>query len=244
MKRQRQGGFTYLGMIILVTVIGLVGAATLKIDALLRRAAAEEELLYVGSAFADALTSYAAATPQGQPTQPPTLQDLLKDKRSPAVRRHLRKIFIDPMTGSTDWGIVWLGDHQGVLAVYSKSNAQPLKIANFDPKLVGFDGRQHISDWRFVASGPVPSVPAAAGSGKPGSMFPAAAGTAPVAIEPAPVMEAPVAVAPPLPGAVAPPLPQPAEVPVEEPKPVEQPKPEEDDGQSELTPSVRPVRRE
>ena len=238
MRRRRQGGFTYLGMIILVTVIGLVGAATLKIDALLRRAAAEEELLYVGSAFADALTSYAAATPQGQPTQPPTLQDLLKDSRSPAVRRHLRKIFIDPMTGSTDWGIVWLGDQKGVLAVYSKSNAQPLKIANFDAKLVGFEGRQHISDWRFVASGPAPSVPAAAGSGKPGSLFPAAAGTAPVAIEPAPVMEAPVAVAPPLPGAVAPPLPPSAEAPVEEPKP------EEDDGQSELTPSVRPVRRE
>jgi hypothetical protein len=37
----RQGGFTYLGLIILVTVIGLVGAATLKIDSLLRRAAAD-----------------------------------------------------------------------------------------------------------------------------------------------------------------------------------------------------------
>ncbi len=242
MKGQRQGGFTYLGMIILVTVIGLVGAATLKIDALLRRAAAEEELLFVGSAFADALTSYAAATPQGQPTQPATLQDLLKDNRSPAVRRHLRKIFVDPMTGTTDWGIVWLGDQKGIVAVYSKSNAQPLKIANFDPKLVGFESRQHISDWRFVASGPGPSVPVAASAapGKAGSLFPAAPGTAPVAIEPAPVVEVPVAAAPPpTPAATVPPPPlTPAEVPVEEPKP------EDEDTQSETTPSVRPVRRE
>jgi type II secretory pathway pseudopilin PulG len=159
--RAGQGGFTYVGMVILVFVLGLVGAATLKIDALLRRAAAEEELLFAGAAFADALTSYAAATPQGQPTQPPSLNELLRDSRSPAVRRHLRKIYVDPMTGSTDWGIVWLADGKGVLAVHSKSQLQPLKIANFDAKLAGFEGKQHISEWRFVATGPAPIVPVA-----------------------------------------------------------------------------------
>ena len=198
-RSRRQGGFTYLGMIILVTVLGLVGAATLKIDALLRRAAAEEELLAVGAAFADALTSYAAATPQGQPTQPATLQDLLKDSRSPAIRRHLRKVFVDPMTGSTDWGIVWLGDHKGVLAVYSKSTVQPLKIANFDARLAGFEGRQHISDWHFTASGPAPVV------------APAAAGAQPVTT-PSLFPPAVAAVAPP------PPPPPPPEAPPEEPK--------------------------
>ncbi|MDB5961364.1 MAG: type secretion system pseudopilin PulG, partial [Massilia sp.] len=201
MKKQRQGGFTYLGMIILVTVLGLVGAATLKIDALLRRAAAEEELLFVGAAFADALTSYAAATPPGQPTQPPTLQELLKDNRSPAIRRHLRKIFVDPMTGTTDWGIIWIGDQKGIVAVYSKSNAQPFKVANFDPRLVGFENRQRISDWHFVASGPAPLVP---------SQAPAAAPIAPPSLFPAAPASTPVA-------APAPP-PAPAEVPVEEPK--------------------------
>ncbi|WP_426193628.1 type II secretion system protein [Massilia sp. DWR3-1-1] len=242
MKPARQGGFTYLGMIILVTVLGLVGAATLKIDALLRRAAAEQELLYVGTAFAEALTSYAAATPAGQPTQPPTLQDLLKDTRSPAIRRHLRKIFIDPITGSTDWGIVWLGDQKGIVAVYSKSPLQPLKIANFDARLLGFDNRQHISDWHFVASGPAPSVPQS-GQRAPASsasLFPAVAGTAPVAPEPG---------AAPAPAPAPSPAPAPAQAsaPVEvAPVPeviVEEPKPEEDDGRTE-TPTVRPVRRD
>jgi type II secretory pathway pseudopilin PulG len=177
-RTKSEGGFTYLGLVILVTVLGLVGAATLKIDSLLRRAAKEEELLFVGAAFADALTSYAAATPQGQPTQPPSLKELLRDPRSPAVRRHLRKIYIDPMTGSTDWGIVWMADGKGVLGVYSKSPAQPLKIANFDPKLVGFEGKQHIYEWRFMAAGPQPSVPAAGQTPAPAaqpSLFPAAA---------------------------------------------------------------------
>jgi type II secretory pathway pseudopilin PulG len=152
---RREGGFTYLGLIILVTVIGLVGAATLKVDALLRRAQAEKDLLETGAAFAEALRTYAEATPKGQPTQPPSLQELLKDPRFPGVRRHLRKVFVDPMTGKAEWGIVWAntGDRRGVVAVYSLSRAKPLKVANFDARFSGFENRQHISDWKFVATG-------------------------------------------------------------------------------------------
>jgi len=152
---RREGGFTYLGLIILVTVIGLVGAATLKVDALLRRAAAEEELLEIGAAFGEALRTYAEATPKGQPQQPPTLQELLKDPRFPGVRRHLRKIFVDPLTGKAEWGIVWAnpGDRRGVLAVYSLSKAKPLKVANFDKRFSGFENKKQVSDWKFVATG-------------------------------------------------------------------------------------------
>jgi type II secretory pathway pseudopilin PulG len=152
---RREGGFTYLGLIILVTVIGLVGAATLKADALLRRAQAEKDLLETGAAFGEALRTYAEATPKGQPSQPPSLQELLKDPRFPGVRRHLRKIFVDPLTGKAEWGIVWAnpGDRRGVLAVYSLSKAKPLKVANFDARFSGFENKQHISDWKFVAAG-------------------------------------------------------------------------------------------
>ena len=38
MRARRQAGFTYLGLIILVFIVGLVGAATLKVGALLQRA--------------------------------------------------------------------------------------------------------------------------------------------------------------------------------------------------------------
>ena len=103
-------GFTYLGLLILLAVLGLVGAAGLKMGTLLQRAAAEEELLEIGAQFQDALRSYAAATPPGQKQQPATLQDLLKDPRFPNPRRHLRKIFVDPVTGKAEWGIIYLGD--------------------------------------------------------------------------------------------------------------------------------------
>jgi type II secretory pathway pseudopilin PulG len=156
---RRQRGFTYLGLIVLVTVIGLVGAATLKIDSLLRRAAAEEELLAIGAQFSAALTSYAAATPKGQSPLPPSLQELLKDPRTPAVRRHLRKIFIDPVTGGTEWGIVYQGDRVGVLGVHSLSKAAPLKIGNFDARFAGFENKQHLSDWKFMSAVPLGMPP-------------------------------------------------------------------------------------
>jgi type II secretory pathway pseudopilin PulG len=160
----RQGGFTYLGLIVLVTVIGLVGAATLKIDSLLRRAAAEEELLGIGAEFSAALASYAAATPKGQLAQPPTLQELLRDPRTPALRRHLRKIFIDPVTGGAEWGIVYVGDHVGVIGVFSLSQAKPLKIANFDPCFVDYKNKVRLSDWIFTAGLPSVVLPPASGA--------------------------------------------------------------------------------
>jgi len=161
MVARREEGFTYVGLIVLVTIIGLVGAATLKADALLRRAAAEEELLEIGAAFSAALTSYAEATPRGQLPQPPSLEELLKDPRFPGIRRHLRKVFVDPVTGKAEWGIVWLNKGSGlngaggtgVLAVYSLSQAKPLKQGGFDTRFQGLDNKEHLADWKFAATG-------------------------------------------------------------------------------------------
>ncbi|HWJ96493.1 MAG TPA: type II secretion system protein [Telluria sp.] len=151
--RSREGGFSYLALVIFITIIGMVGALTLKADALLRRAAAEEELLAIGADFADALKSYAAVTPKGKPTQPRKLEDLLRDTRFPEPRRHLRKMFVDPITGKAEWGVQYQGEQGGVIAVYSLSKSRPLKVGNFDPRFSGFENRQHISDWKFAATG-------------------------------------------------------------------------------------------
>lgn len=160
-RLRTEAGFTYVGLVVFVAILGMVGAATLKVDGLMRRAAAERELLETGAAFSEALRSYAAATPRGFPTLPPTLQDLLKDPRFPGTRRHLRKIFVDPITGTTEWGVLYQGDKVGVLAVYSLSQARPLKVANFDKRFQGFENKEHLSEWKFAAAGPgVPVVPA------------------------------------------------------------------------------------
>jgi len=91
--------------------------------------------------------------------QPPTLQALLKDPRTPGLRRHLRKIFVDPVGGSAEWGIVYLADRVGVLAVYSLSQRSPLKIGNFDAPFQGFENKQHIADWKVCAGTLAPVLP-------------------------------------------------------------------------------------
>lgn len=143
-------GFTYLSLIVVVAIIALVTASGIKLGSVLQRSRAEQELLDIGAAFSDALKSYADATPQGMPPEPPSLQDLLKDPRFPGTRRHLRKIFVDPMTGKAEWGIVYRGDKIGVLALYSLSDAKPVKIGNFPARYSGFEGKSRISDWKFT----------------------------------------------------------------------------------------------
>jgi type II secretory pathway pseudopilin PulG len=164
---RRSDGFTYVGLIIFVAIIALVGAAGLKFGAIMQRRAAELALLDIGAQFGAALRSYADATPPGQPTQPPSLKDLLKDPRFPNTRRHLRKIFVDPVTGKAEWGIVYVSGTVGVTAVYSLSNAKPIKIGNFDARFPNFDNKAHLSDWKFTMAGQaavLAPTPAAAGA--------------------------------------------------------------------------------
>ena len=163
---RRQRGFTYLGLIILVAILGLVGAAGLKMGSLLQRQAAEQELLDIGAQFSDALYSYAVATPAGQPQQPSSLADLLRDPRSPQVRRHLRKLFVDPVTGRAEWGLLFQPGSHGIIGVHSLSQAAPLKVGNFEARFTGFEGKAHLSDWQFMM--PTQLAPPAAAAADPG----------------------------------------------------------------------------
>lgn len=186
--RARQAGFTYLGLIIFVFIIGLVGAATLKVGALLQRAQAEYELLEIGAQFSAALKSYADATPRGQPPQPKTLDELLRDQRFPSPRRHLRKIFVDPVTGKAEWGLVTQGEGGRIIGVHSLSQAAPLKLANFDSRFRNFENREHLSDWKFMAEGGDTGAPA-----RPGAPQQPNTGMTPPAQEPQGQVVAPAA---------------------------------------------------
>lgn len=166
---RRQRGFTYLGLIILVAILGLVGAAGLKMGSLLQRQAAEQELLDIGAQFSDALSSYAAATPPGQPQQPPSLAALLRDPRTPQLRRHLRKLFVDPISGRAEWGLLYQPGSNGIIGVYSLSQAAPLKVGNFEARFAGFEGRSHFSEWHFMVDARASSVPSAGPAAVPAS---------------------------------------------------------------------------
>lgn len=145
-------GFSYLAILILLAVMSLVGAAALKQGALQQRRLAEQALLETGAAFSAALRSYARATPPGQSTAPGSLKDLLKDPRFAGTVRHLRRIYLDPLTGSDQWGLEREGDEvdDGILAVFSLAAGRPVKVANFDARFIDFDRKRTYSEWKFV----------------------------------------------------------------------------------------------
>ncbi len=142
-------GFTYIGLLIMIAIIGVAAAATLQLGQVLQRREAEQELLAIGGEFRAALISYASATPAGQSSRPQSLEDLLRDPRYPNIRRHLRKMYADPMTGKSEWGIVKSPDGSGIVGVHSLSTAAPIKIGNFEAEFQYLSGRVSYVDWIF-----------------------------------------------------------------------------------------------
>jgi hypothetical protein len=167
----------------------MVSAAVLSAGSALQRRMNEEELLFIGAQFAEAFKSYFEATPAGQRNYPAKLEELLKDPRYPGVRRHLRRIYVDPMTGKAEWGLVPAPG--GVVGVHSLSQAAPLKIAEFEPAFAPLSGRTSYVDWKFGFAPPglvLAGNPQLAGTlapivkpptGKPAAPQPAPPGPAP-----------------------------------------------------------------
>jgi hypothetical protein len=170
-------GFTYLGVLFAVFFIsvGLGGAAEVWHTAQKREK--ERELLFIGNQFRLAIANYYNKSPGGAKDYPKELSDLLQDKRFVVMQRHLRKIYADPMTGSKEWGLVKSHDDR-ITGVYSLSEAQPMKTANFAQADKEFEGKEKYSEWKFVyapqlvTGGP----PTSAGPGSP-APIPAASGS-------------------------------------------------------------------
>ena len=142
---RRTFGFAYLFMLFMLALlaISLLAAGTLEYYAGVR--SNEAELLRVGAEFRHALSSYRNAVAPG--AYPASLDELVLDRRSGVLRRHLRKLYVDPMTRSRDWGLIVEAGQ--IVGVYSKSERKPMKVAGFDPEDAGLEGGEHYSDWIF-----------------------------------------------------------------------------------------------
>ena len=121
----------------------------------------ERALLYAGDAFRRAIGLYYEQTPGAAKQYPKTLADLLDDRRQAALTltRYLRKIYVDPLTASRNWGLV-PGPNGTIMGVYSLSLDQPLKTANFEAEDADFAGKHRYQDWQFsyFPTQPVPAT--------------------------------------------------------------------------------------
>lgn len=143
-------GFTYIALLFLIVIMGVALASAAEVWHTVVQREKEQELLFVGDQFRRAIDQYAKHAQAGSGRFPMSLEDLLKDARYPDTRRYLRKIYNDPITGSSNWGLV-KGPSGEIFGIYSLSEDEPLKKRNFSSAYASFEDKVKYSDWVFMS---------------------------------------------------------------------------------------------
>jgi type II secretory pathway pseudopilin PulG len=139
-------GFTYLGLLVLVLLIGLALATAGEVAATTAQREREAQLLWVGHQYRAAIGRYW----RQRRAYPQTLEVLLGSAPDdPLQVRYLRRLYPDPMTNAVDWLLV-PAPSGGIMGVASSSGRAPLKTANFDAADQGFADAGVYSDWQFT----------------------------------------------------------------------------------------------
>ena len=144
--RRSAGGFTYLGVLALVVLIGIMLAAAGEVTATAARREREAQLIWVGHEYRAAIGRYWRHTR----AYPQTLQQLLGSAPDDPVQvRYLRSLYPDPITNALDWVLV-PATNGGIMGVASSSKRAPLKTANFDEAEKDFANASTYGDWQFT----------------------------------------------------------------------------------------------
>jgi type II secretory pathway pseudopilin PulG len=144
----KQGGFTYLALLIAVAVGGAVLASIGELTSHAQQREKESELLFVGQQYREAIRAYYERSPGGAKRYPKKLEDLLADSRYPTAQGYLRRPYPDPITGKPDWGLVE-APGGGIMGVYSPSEAPPIKTGGFSKRDESFSDAARYADWKF-----------------------------------------------------------------------------------------------
>jgi type II secretory pathway pseudopilin PulG len=140
-----QRGFTYLGLLMAVAVMGLMLTIVARVWSTTEQRERETQLLFAGHQFRNAIAGYFAHRHH----YPQTLQDLLGDSDSTLPQRYLRRLYLDPMTGTPEWQQI-AAPGGGIMGVASTSKLMPIKHGNFDPPDVSFNDADCYCSWQFV----------------------------------------------------------------------------------------------
>lgn len=144
--RRHDRGFTYLGLLVLVALIGLLLAAGGEVASTAARRERETQLLWVGHAYRAAIGRYWSQ----RRTYPRSLEELLGGASdAPLPLRYLRRLYPDPMTNAVDWVLV-PSPGGGIMGVASSSTRAPLKTGHFEEVDRDFADASSYRDWQFT----------------------------------------------------------------------------------------------
>ena len=141
-----QQGFGYLLVLFAIAALGLLLAGAGQVWHTSVQREKEKELLFIGNQFRQAIGSYYQQSPGATKQLPAQLGDLLEDTRFPVPRRHLRKLYRDPMTGAVEWGLVKSGDR--IAGVRSLSPNNPFRRV-FHARDAAFQEATRYDQWIF-----------------------------------------------------------------------------------------------
>lgn len=150
-RSRRQDGITYLWVLFLVFLMSIGLGKALDVYSLTMQRQKEQELLYVGDIYRRAIQEYYLEGPGGQRKYPESMNDLLLDKRFVTVRRHLRRAYVDPLTGKALRQL--RSPEGGIWGVASNSGGSPIKVNGFPSEYEAFSSARTYQDWQFLFAG-------------------------------------------------------------------------------------------
>lgn len=124
---RNSAGFAYIALLVAIIIIGISLTAAGKYWSNVSLRDKEEELLFRGDQYRQAIERYYLYL--GRRQYPPSIDDLVKDSRSAVGMHHLRQKFKEPITGDD---FVEIKDpYQRIIGVRSSSDKLSIKQANF-----------------------------------------------------------------------------------------------------------------
>lgn len=160
-------GFTYIAALVLVIVMGIMLGVVGQTWTQIMKREREQELIFRGVQIVQAIRrwNYGGRRDSRQPVMPLfELEHLLKDPRSFANVRHLRRLYKDPLTDK-DWRVIKDSTGRNIIGVASSSEEAPLRQSfqtmtplsaadrYLEQMFKSFEGKKKYSEWEFVYRG-------------------------------------------------------------------------------------------
>lgn len=170
---QNQRGLVLMVVLVMLVILGLsMGIAGSTWRTVVQRAK-EKELLFRGDQYRKAIKSYYSVKHGGRAGLfPSSLEDLVKDPRFPGTKRHIRKLFKDPLTGEDFIVIKDLKSGGRIKGVRSDSKLEPFKKDGFRKENEKFVDAENYQKWEFIYEPPKATPRAGSAPTSPGQFRP------------------------------------------------------------------------